>query len=179
MALVRNNIVTEGISGMLAGKLVFRSYQNKTVVSARPRKPTKESKQQRENRNKFKEAATWAKEQMKFLEVKSAYQIKAKELGLPNAYTAAVTEYMRKPVIEDVKVEEDMLTVKAFKEGFEIREVEVVVLDEDGKEITSGKLTKAVNRWIMHCPILLQKGFVVSVKVLDKVGNRIMMTKQY
>jgi hypothetical protein len=97
MAIVRNNDVLEGISGSLGDRLVFRRFKNKTVVSLRSTFTTRESVKQKATRNHFRDASTYAKQQLQDPERKAYYEKRADLLNLPNAYTAAVAEYMRKP----------------------------------------------------------------------------------
>jgi hypothetical protein len=59
-------------------------------------------------------------------ERKAYYKLKAIKLGLPNAYTAALTDYMRKPqlvVMPDASKCQVVLEVK--KKGFAVKQVEV------------------------------------------------------
>jgi hypothetical protein len=97
MAIVRSNDLIEGFSGMFGDTMVFRNLRGKTVVSQRPKLPKKESEQQKENRSKFRKATAWAQFVLENPERKEYYRKKAKKLNLPNAYTAAITDYMRKP----------------------------------------------------------------------------------
>lgn len=43
MPIIRDNMVTEGMSGMLGDMLVFKNYRGKTIVCKRPSKPRKQS----------------------------------------------------------------------------------------------------------------------------------------
>ena len=96
MAIVRNNSVTQGFSGMLDNLIVFRQLNGKTIVAKRPRPARRQSAQQRENRMRFHDATVFAKSAMYDPQKKAYYWKMAQELKLPNAYTAAITEYMRK-----------------------------------------------------------------------------------
>ncbi len=68
-------------------KLLVSSY-SKHVRS-------KPSDRQRLNQSKFKDAAVWAKRVLEDPLQKEHYQQQAAKSGLPNAYTAAIAEYMR------------------------------------------------------------------------------------
>jgi hypothetical protein len=93
MAIVKINDFTEGLSGAI-GNLVFRQLRGKTVISGKA-SPAKQSEKQLENRNKFKHASNHVKFAMLNEELKKYYADKAAELKLPNAYTAALKEYLR------------------------------------------------------------------------------------
>lgn len=98
MATVKTNVILKGLSGKF-GNIVFRTVGNKTIMSPRGSKPNKkmETDAQRNTRTTFKDATAWAKAMMRNPDKKAYYQERAQALELPNAYTAAIKDYMRKP----------------------------------------------------------------------------------
>ena len=135
MPIFKDNIVTEGLSGMLGDVIVFRQLRGKTIVANRPRKPRFESAHQRENRLRFRQASTFAKRVLQDPEKKAYYLSKARKLNLPNAYTAALTDYMRKPAITAVKckdVAHGRMTITAGKAGFSLKSVSVKLMNAQG-----------------------------------------------
>ena len=97
MAIVVNNDLTRGLRGRIGKWFVFRVVRGKTIASRAPRKadPLKQSAAQRQTRNTFREAAAWAVRILLDQAKKQYYADLAKAQSLPNAYTAAVREYMR------------------------------------------------------------------------------------
>ena len=83
---------------MLGHDLVFKTFRGKTFVFAPARKPDKrkETAAQRATRATFQQATRWAKTILLNPEKKNYYQERAKTLNLPNAYTAAITDYMQR-----------------------------------------------------------------------------------
>jgi hypothetical protein len=177
MAQISDNIFTEGIRGMIAGQIVFRSWNGKTFVYKSPRKPTKQSAIQRENRSKFRRATAFAKKMMKDIVKKAEYQEVARKLQLPNAYTAAVTEYMRRPEIADVEILEsvEIMEVKVVtqKKGFKLQEVEIVTLDEKGREIEKGQGRSHTQNIWHYCAENGEKVFEIMIKATDQAGNKV------
>lgn len=98
MATVATNLLVNGLSGKFGNTLMFKTLRGKTIVSAMARKPDKkkESNAQRNTRSTFREATQWAQHILYDPEKKAYYQQRARALKLPNAYTAAITDYMRK-----------------------------------------------------------------------------------
>ncbi len=126
MATVTTNDLIEGLRGKLGKSLVFRTMHDKTFVSHRARKPDKkkESEAQRNTRVNFKQASEWAKKILRDPEQKAYYQKRAKVLRLPNAYTAAITDYMRKPKV--IKTQDrGTITYRITKPGFALNGVRV------------------------------------------------------
>ena len=180
MARSVNNVLTKGLRGMVGGQMVFRSWNGKTFISVAPRKPKKQSPLQKENRLKFKKAAGFAKSMMKDPAKKAEYQEIATKLKLPNAYTAAITDYMRNPEINEVDIsnysgkEDEEIQVVARKKGFEIQEVEVIIVDKNGEVIEEGKAAKGSGSdWLYKTRATTEdKGAVqYLIRVRDRTGN--------
>ena len=128
MATVHNNPIVNGLSGMLGQSIVFRSYNGRTFISNRPQPSRKQSEGQKTNRSKFRMASHWAQVILQDPERKTYYQKKAKELKLPNAYTAAITDYMRKPRLKKTPREDGSMMCQVSKKDFELKNVEVVLI---------------------------------------------------
>jgi hypothetical protein len=174
MARSVDNIFTQGISGMIAGQMIFKRWNGKTYVCKSPKKPSRQSRLQQENRTKFRRATAFAKMMMKDPAKKAEYKEIAEKLMLPNAYTAAVTDYMRKPEILDVEIEEsEVMDVKvmARKKGFEIQEVEVVLLNSNGKIIRENKCTRSGGaHWIYRGIRPVEEAASLLVRIRDFAG---------
>lgn len=98
MAKILGNILAHGLRGKVGDTLIFRVLRGKTVVSVAAGKPDKkkETPRQRHTRETFREASCQAKLLLLDPEKKQYYQERARVLKLPNAYTAAVKEMMKK-----------------------------------------------------------------------------------
>src|SRR5258708_5915823 len=133
MAILANNVLVNGFSGMLGNTLVFKNLRGKTILSCKPRPPKKQSDHQKANRNKFKQASLWAKVILVAdPEKKTYYQKMAKKLKLPNAYTAAITDYMRPVKVKEIKRRNGSVMYKVFKKDFRLKNAEVQARDKAG-----------------------------------------------
>lgn len=150
MATIATNVIMNGFRGKLGNELVFRTMRGRTFISPTARKPDKrkESAAQRTTRITFKQAAEWAQSILLNPEKKVYYQHRAKALKLPNAYTAAITDYMRKPKV--VKTQnKDTITYRVTKPGFSLPNVKAEPSE------TTGTPPKVVTRqkndsWHVH-----------------------------
>jgi hypothetical protein len=135
MAIVATNIIIDGLSGKLGRSLVFRTLHGKTFVSQAARKPDKkkETPAQRETRSNFREATEWARTILRDPEKKAYYKQRARVLKLPNAYTAAITAYMRKPKIVKTR-QRGTVMYSIDKPGFFLRDVNTVIIQANGKQ---------------------------------------------
>ena len=126
MAIIACNPLINGLSGMLGKTVVFKNLRGKTIMANRPARPQKQSEQQRTNRSRFKAATAFAKAAMLDPDKKAYYWKKAKKLKLPNAYTAAITDYMRKPVMTVLsKSPNGDVHAVVSKKDFPLKKVEV------------------------------------------------------
>jgi hypothetical protein len=170
MATVQVNPIINGLSGMLGRTIVFKNLRGKTIVTSYPRPPKKQSEQQRTNRSKFRDAAFYAQTVLLDEEKKAYYQKKAKELKLPNAYTAAITDYMRSPQLKQVASAANETTYVVRKKDFDIPRVEIATTE--GDRLENKTLKKAdYNEWEFTLSTEdLQAG--IQVNATDNIGRK-------
>jgi hypothetical protein len=104
---------------------------------------------------RFKCATAWAKAQMLDENKKTYYWRMARKLKLPNAYTAAVSDYMRKGNIREIDTRQykgkagDVIRMKISKRDFCVKKVNVVLRDASGNLIENGfAMSKDKNTFI-------------------------------
>jgi hypothetical protein len=108
----------------------------------------------------------WAKEVLLDPQAKAYYQLKARKLKLPNAYTAAITDFMRKPKASVMK-SGAVTTYVISKKGFDLKKAELVQMNDAGQiESTAGKENGGV--WIVNVPENVGAG--ASIRVTDASG---------
>jgi hypothetical protein len=190
MAISKGNNFTRGLSGSVGGGMVFRTWNGRTYISTTPSKPKKQSLIQKENRLKFKMATHFAKAMMKDPLKKEEYKKLAKKMKLPNAYTAAITEYMRKPEIREVDLkaysgkENQEISVDVRKKGFEIEVVEVIISDDKGNLVEQGKAVRGVIKdWIYNTTKTIEnyENLQIIIRARERTGNyvdkKVLMSK--
>ncbi len=160
MAIIKSNDMIEGISGMI-GNHVFKQVRGKTIMCSRPPRPSTESNQQKENRDRFRKASQWAKTVLLDRDQKAYYQKKAFKLKLPNAYTAAIADYMRSAKVTQVNRYADKTTFSIHKKDFALAQVEIV-LSKDAGETEIRKLPKGESFFWLH-PSELNAGVIVMI----------------
>jgi hypothetical protein len=186
MAHVKDNALTAGLRGMLGNRLVFRTVRGKTIVSNRPKPPRKQSQRQRENRIHFRCASMLAQAALQDPQRKQYYTLKARKLNLPNAYTAALTDHLRKPTVSTVKQSDrhGRISVTASKKDFALNTVEVMITNTRGETLSTHPASmneRKRNEWTAVLPKELYSGSVNNnngiepyhlwVSVKDRAGN--------
>jgi hypothetical protein len=152
MATVATSCLIEGLHGKFGKNLVFRTMRGKTFLSPAPRPvKTNQSEAQRNTRITFKQASAWARSVLLDPEKKAYYQQRAKALKLPNAYTAAVTDFMRKPAIEK-SIHRNTVTYTVKKKGFTIENVTLQSeLSDQDQLLNTVKLSRHHREWCVEC----------------------------
>lgn len=175
MARVIENDLTEGLSGRFGSKFIFKQLRGKTIVARRGKPTTKQSAEQRENRLRFKMATKFAKMMMLDTERKAYYWKKAKEMNLPNAYTAAITEYMRKPQIKEAEVSTDQslvtIHVQAGKKDFDNKTIRVHALGKDDEILETQEAEATTERWTYLFGVSREIIKKIIIEVSDYTGN--------
>ena len=174
------NALVNGMHGKIGKNLIVRTLRGKIVASQAPKKPQYESAEQRKNRDRFRDASAYAKRMMNIPERKVYFQKKAAILGLPNAYTAAITEFMRRPVIIEVNAEPQpdgrlALRVLATKKDFPVKDVTFVCVSEKG-DCTETICTPDRRGYYM-CYLDKTISSSVAISVSDEPENR--TTKEF
>ncbi|MBL0744976.1 hypothetical protein [Chryseolinea lacunae] len=84
MAIVKNNLVTKGLSGQLGKTLVFRKVGDRTIVATSPSTNDDPTPAQKTQRGRFHDASIFAKAQMDDPAIKKLYEEEAKRRGFPS-----------------------------------------------------------------------------------------------
>jgi hemoglobin-like flavoprotein len=93
---IAKGLIPKGLSGQLEGKLVFKRYGNKTIVTKFPDMTNiKPSKEQKTQRKLFARAVVYAKVINNNPELKKAYKKKVK--NRQTVFQYAMKEFMKNP----------------------------------------------------------------------------------
>lgn len=150
MAIVRKNIVTQGLSGMLGHNIVFRQVGGRTIVSTPPEQNEKPTAKQEAQRAKFGQAVTYAKSQVSDPVAKAEYEL-AKNEETDTAFTLAVTDYLKPPVVQDLDVTTykgkvaDKIKVRAV-DDFKVASVKVQIFKADNTLAEEGQAVQQANK---------------------------------
>ncbi|MDO5615208.1 MAG: hypothetical protein Q4G16_03400 [Cruoricaptor ignavus] len=150
MAKSTNNIITHGLSGKVGNLLVFSQRNGKTIVSKAPKKPTKETEKQKEQRIKFQEAIIYSKSVQE--DLKNQYQEEGKSKGL-TAHNIAVADFLKAPKIETIDLsnyagkKNDLIKIKVF-DDFKVERVILKIENADGSLVEEGNATEEGLYWV-------------------------------
>ncbi|MES2731206.1 MAG: hypothetical protein V4714_05635 [Bacteroidota bacterium] len=149
MAVVKKNIITQGLSGELGGAIVFRQVGGRTIVSTPPTQSGELSEKQKVQRDRFQQAAFFAKAQMLNPVTKAAYQAATDEIH-PNPYTVAVADFLRGPDIEEIEFTNytgkvgDTIRIRVM-DNFRVDDVHVTIENTDGSLVEKGNALQQPN----------------------------------
>lgn len=185
MARVGKNIVTQGLSGMIGGTIVFRQRGDQTIVSQAPEKkerPATESETQR--RSRFGMAILYGKGAVKDPTIKAAYEEQAEENQ--SAFNVAVADFMNAPEIDEVDVTAytgavgSKIRVRAT-DDFQVSRVYVKIENPDGSIAEEGEAVADPNGldWIFTAKKKNESldGDKITIEVNDLPGNETLKTQ--
>ncbi len=139
------------------GDLIFRNYNGKTIVSARPvYKNETNTEARRQARGRFSDATQFASHAMQNPAKKAYYQQKARQLKLPNAYTAAITDYLRKAKARVITPSSfsarkgETILIRISKTVFKISRIKAMLCDQQGKVLSEQDLPATGDQKIFH-----------------------------
>jgi hypothetical protein len=180
MAQVKDNIVTEGFSGKLGSKIVFRQLGNRTVVAKRSRTSEITTPNQATHRQRFRQAAAYAKVKMLDPAAKAEYEAMAKQYELTSAFAAAVGDFLTPPDIANINTGKysgqpgDVILITSVNR-LKIASLQVSILQPGGALLEAGPATFSVEdvawKYVATVASAVAPGTVVRVTATDKPGN--------
>jgi hypothetical protein len=181
----KNNVLLYGVSGSIGKTLVVRQTRHGVVLANRPSKPKRQSERQKEHSSRFLDAVRYAREQMRHWEFKSMYQT-AVGRKVMSAYQAAVTDYLKPPIIHRIETKYytgapgQQMEVLA-SDDFKVASVELIVRDPAGEIVERGAATRAKvtrNDWVYFTTAqnIAVPGSTIEARARDMPGNVTSMT---
>ncbi len=180
MALIANNPLLKGISGMLGKLIVFREVRGKIVLSNRPKRSGKLTVHQEMMRSRFQCAVHYAKKQMQNEQRKAEYSTGINDRK-HSAYAVALTDYMTAPKVTAMDVsgyigEVSNTIIIHATDDFKVTEVLVTITDNKSIIIEQGNAILQPDKegeW--HYSITKTNstlaGTHILAKAMDQPGN--------
>lgn len=180
MAQVKDNIVTEGFSGKIGNKLVFRQLGNRTIATKRPRRSEVVSEQQAAHQQRFRKAAAYARLKMQDPAAKAEYEILARQYELTSAFAAAVGDYLTPPEIDTIDTSKysggagDVILITS-PNNQKIASLRVSIVLPGGEVLEEGPAVisplDASWKYVATVANAIATGIVVKALATDRPGN--------
>jgi hypothetical protein len=177
MPKINQNIIMQGLVGMLGNSIVLRKHGNSTIMTIAPKKSsTPPTENQLTRRAKFKEAVAYAQAQLKDERSKAIYQTKATTVR--TAYHIALADYMNAPVVHEINIGKgmtrkgDIIEVRA-SDDFEVMAVTLYFLAADAQILHTApaSLTALNELWKYILPQSIAKVQSIKAVATDRAGN--------
>jgi hypothetical protein len=175
MAKVKDNIVTEGLSGILGKLLVFRQKAGKTIVSVKPTFTQPQSEAQRKQVSRFAQATQYAKHALQDPATKAAYAARAK--AGQHAHNVAIADFLHAPSIGEARLireQQNQLSIEA-SDDFKVTSVWVKLCHAEGMILEEGEALRADQE--DHWSYTIQKEYEnlsqyhLQIRAYDLPGN--------
>ena len=180
MSIVKDNIVTTGLSGKLGKQIVFRQWSGATFLAKAPVMSSSLLNNEVfvKNKLRFKAAACYAKRVMNDPALKQVYKSRCK--ARQNAYAKAIQDFYDVPEIGEIDLSNYTGEANSFirvyaTDDFRVSRVQITIKDAQNQAVESGFATQEENTdwWkliVSGTPILSSGGKVV-VTASDLPGN--------
>ena len=142
MTIVKENFLTNGLSGMFDKKVVFRQRTGRTIFAKPPRKQTSVTPRQEAQKEKFLEAVDYAAGALSDPMQKEAYR-KMAPLGT-SAYNMAIADFLKPPKVTRIDatgysgIPGEMISVFA-EDNCKVKSVSVSIALDDGTVVEEGE----------------------------------------
>lgn len=187
MALIKENDVTEGMSGKFGRKIVFRVVKGETVATRRSTKERISTQKQVLQRERFQRAAQYAKAKMLDPIAKAEYKKIAGNGAFANPFAEAVRDYLVPPKVLDVNISEftgaagSIIPIKV-SDNAKVTRIKVFLVSAANAIIESGDATYATGdvEWKYATTQVLPSlvGVKIIVTAIDRPANEATFEKQ-
>lgn len=167
MAKVKDNPITEGISGKLGKRLFFRRLRNGTTLLCMVPDFSNRvfSEEQLAHQSRFQQAAAYARVAAKTYPI---YAEVARQTQQP-AYNIALSDWFHAPVIHEVQRQGGRILINA-SDNVQVTKVRITILDEQGQTLEQGDASAIDDSWWEFETTASIKGKVI-VEAFDLAGN--------
>jgi hypothetical protein len=181
MANIKENLLTEGFSGKVGKQMVFHQVRNRTIVTGRAKKSTVLTERMKAQRERFKKASEYAKAQLQEPVAKAEYELLAKQLNLPSAYVAALADFLKSPVIENITAEgytgQPGATISvSTADNYKVTGVKISILQVDGTVVENGDAVNTPGQvswtYVTTANNATLPGTKIKAVALDRAGNK-------
>lgn len=177
MAVNKNNVVIEGLSGKVGKQLVFSQRNGHTIVSKAPAKRSKIAPSQQVQMDKFAKAVRYAKSALEDADLKQSYAEAGKKYNL-SAYNMAISDFLKPAVIDAVSIDAYNGTVGStitakVSDNFKLTKVGVRIESSAGTTIEQGNATLKDGQWVYAATVAngAVSGGKIEVTATDTPGN--------
>lgn len=180
MTEVNLNETVNGYRGSI-GRLVFKQYRGRTIVARKPiiTKPPTEG--QLAHRQRFKDAAAFAKSAAADSALRAFYEPIAKERDI-TVHALAMADFLNRPSFQYIDLFDykgrvgDPIVIKAL-DDLGLVDVDVELVTQEGAPIESGKAVEqgtGSGKWIYTAtaPVALGSTIFIEVNGIDHAGTK-------
>jgi hypothetical protein len=185
MTEVNLNETVDGYRGSI-GRLVFKRYKGRTIVSRKPKIEKPPTEAQLAQRERFREAAAFGKSAQADPALLEFYAPIALERNI-SVYVLAMGDFLSLPTIKPLDLSKykgrvgDPIMISA-KDDIGLDDVDVTIVSNQGAPIEQGKAVEIGARsgkWVYTAtaPVALGSDIFIEIVGVDHAGNRVKMTE--
>lgn len=179
MAQVKDNDLTEGLSGKFGKKIVFRQVNGITIAAQAPKQKAKPTEKQENQNKRFSEASTYAKNALLDPTLKAFYEAEAKKKKGVSPRNVAMADYLKPPTIASIETSDytgiktgEKIIIKA-EDNVKINSLKVKITKSDKSTVEEGSATLLEGKWTYITTVINSSitGDKIVVTATDRPGN--------
>ena len=179
MAQVKDNDLTEGLSGKFGKKIVFRQVNGVTIAAQAPKQKAKFTEKQENQNKRFSEASTYAKNALLDPTLKAFYEAEDKKKKGVSSRNVAMSDYLKPPTIQSIDAsaytgrESGEKIIIVADDKFKINSLKVRITSSDESTIEEGTASLAQGKWVYQTTATNASltGDKITVIATDRPGN--------
>jgi hypothetical protein len=186
MALIKENDLTEGMSGKFGKKIVFRVVRGVTVATRRSTTERVQSEKQLAQRERFQRAVQYASAKLQDPVAKKEYKLMAGNGAFSNAFATAVGDYLALPKVLDVNATGFTGAAGStipilLSDNFKTIKMKVSILSADGSVNEFGEASFKTGdtewKYVTTQALPSLTGVKIVVTAIDRPGNETIFEK--
>ena len=181
MSEVELNPTVDGYRGSI-GRLVFRKYKGRTIVSKKPVLTKEPTQEQLAHREHFKEAVAFGRSAMADPVLSAFYAPIAQQRGI-SIYALAVGDFLKAPSIKPLDLDNykgqvgNTIAIRAV-DDIGLADLEVKIMAQDGSIIEQGKAVEigaGSGKWTYTATATAALGSDIFIEVegIDHANNKV------
>lgn len=181
MARVKDNDLTEGLSGKFGKKIVFRQKNGITIAAQAPKHKVKPTEKQENQNKRFSEASTYAKNALQDPTLKAFYEQQAKSKGNISARNAAMSDFLNPPIIEKINTSayigesSDEKIIIEVNDNSRVVSLKVKITRSDKSLVEEGNAILSEGKWVYTTTLAngSPTGCKITVTATNRPGNNV------
>ena len=167
-------------------KWIYRRFEGRTIIAEKVKSTKPPTASQLVHRDRFKEAADYAKAVYRDPVRRAVYADRVRARGRTTVFATILADYFNLPQVKEIELGYynghvgDLIRVKAT-DDFEVVSVKVTIKDQSGNVLESGLATRADTDWVYHAQTAVPRdqNLLIEAEAKDRPGHETALSEPW